>query len=69
MIEPGREWQAIALAEAAEKLASQGRVSMVDRAYYTGIADMMRLASGEDPPTVVWPDKLQLVIDRYYDSI
>lgn len=67
MIKPEWEWQAIAMAEAAKRLAEADRCSSVDRAYYTGIADIMNAFVDQAPP--VWPEKLNALLDEYSDSI
>jgi hypothetical protein len=69
VIEPGREWQAEAVAEAAdaEAWAHRKRVELAEASYCEGIRDFLRyqLSNGEQEPNPV----IAAIMDRYHDSI
>lgn len=69
MIERGREWQAYALRDAAHELLTSERLSVVDRAYYTGIADLMQTLVAGDEALLVWPEKVGRLMDTYHEAM
>ena len=66
MIEPGREWQARKLAEAAEHVAFMAHVER--QCYAQGFADALTYLLGEMTEAET-PTSLTLILSRYNETI
>jgi hypothetical protein len=69
MFQPGTEWQARALADAAESVAQETRgedlAEMRRRAYCAGVRDVLRVLVGDAEPNA----ELSRILARYYDAM